>query len=65
MGMSFHVANDLSRMDFSTTDPSRTDLLNRDTDRKDTRYSSRAADRSRLLGALAFQALIAEVERAP
>ena len=60
MGTSFHVANDLSRMDLS-----RTDLLRGDPDRKDTRYSSRAADRSRLLGALAFQALIAEVELTP
>src|ERR1700677_2671845 len=49
MGTSFHIANDLSRI----------------SDRKDTRYSSRAADRSRLLGALAFQALIAEVELTP
>src|ERR1700685_1970628 len=60
MGTSFHVANDLSRMDLS-----RTDLLRGDSDRKDSPYSSRAADRSRLLGALAFQALIAEVELTP
>src|ERR1700685_1161183 len=60
MGTSFHVTNDLSRMDLSTTD-----LLRSDSDRKDTRYSSRAADRSRLLGALASQALIAEVDLAP
>src|SRR5580693_9117290 len=59
MGTSFHVANDLSRMDLSKTD------LLRDSDRNDTRYSSQAADRSRLLGALAFQALIAEVELTP
>jgi len=57
MGTSFHVANDLSRMDHS-----RADLLRGDSDRKDTRYSSRAADRSRLLGALASQSLIAEAE---
>src|ERR1700678_1970912 len=49
MGTSFHVTNDLSRI----------------SDRKDTRYSSRAADRSRWLGALAFQALIAEGELTP
>src|ERR1700685_4336215 len=60
MGTSFHVANDLSRMDLS-----RTDLLRGDSDRKDSPYSSRAADRSRLLGALAFQALIAEAELTP
>src|ERR1700734_2556413 len=60
MGTSFDVANDLSGMDLS-----RTDLLRGDSDRKDTRYSSRAAYRSRLLGALAFQALIAEVELTP
>lgn len=60
MGTSFQVANDLSR-----TDLSRTDLLSGDSDRKDTLYSPRGADRSRLLGALAFQALIAEVELTP
>jgi triphosphoribosyl-dephospho-CoA synthase len=60
MGTSVLIANDLSR-----TDLSRTDLLSGDSFRKNRHYSPRTAERSRLLAALAFQALIAEAELTP
>jgi triphosphoribosyl-dephospho-CoA synthase len=60
MGTSVLIANDLSR-----TDLCRTDLLSGDSLRKNRHYSPNAAERSRLLAALASQALIAEAELTP
>src|SRR6202050_953820 len=60
MGTSAVIADDLSR-----TDLQRADLLSGDSLRKNRHCPSRAADRSRWLCALAFQALIAEVELTP
>ena len=55
MGTSVLIANDLSR----------TDLLRGDSLRKNRHDSTRARERSRLLAALASQALIAEAELTP
>ena len=63
MGTSVLIANDLSGRHLSSL--SRTDLLSGDSLRKNRNYSPRAAERSRLLAALASQALIAEAELTP
>jgi len=60
MGTSVLIENDLSR-----TDLSRTDLLEFDFVTKNRRRSPLGTERSHLLGALAFQALIAEAELTP
>jgi triphosphoribosyl-dephospho-CoA synthase len=60
MGTSVLIADDLFR-----TDLQRTDLLNGDPLRKNRHCSPRAAERSRLLAALASQSLIAEAELTP